>query len=116
MVVDDDSALCKLLKITLKKTGAAVSAFGCPISALEEFTLAPTAFNLVISDKSMPGMTGFEMLRRMLALNPEVNAIMLSGYLESGDVERATEMGVGKVLHKPLNLNELKTQVSHLLS
>jgi CheY-like chemotaxis protein len=70
---------------------------------------------LVITDLSMPGMSGFELAREILARRPEMPVIMTSGYVRPQDEETARLLGIRAVVLKPGTVEELGTMLRELL-
>ena len=80
LLVDDEPALVELLKKFLERNGHRVESCGNPEDALLVFKAAPGQFDLILSDLTLPGMTGEEMIARMRSLNPRLRAVIASGY------------------------------------
>jgi FixJ family two-component response regulator len=70
----------------------------------------------VLTDESMPGMTGSELARAILALRPELPVIMMSGHVVASLEERAEKAGVCLLLHKPLAARELARSLAQCLA
>src|SRR5262249_31486332 len=82
---------------------------GCtdPATAVKEFLRNPEAIDVVVTDLSMPGMTGFDCAREMLAIRPELPIVLTSGYVRpEGEIE-AREIGIRAVCSKPAALNKV---------
>ena len=71
-------------------------------AALEAFRAEPKRFDLVLTDETMPDLTGTELAREIRQLRPEISIILMSGYSGAPLSERALAAGVIDVLHKPL--------------
>ena len=80
LVVDDEAALRDLLQRYLDRLGYQVETCAGAEEALERFKAAPAAFALVITDLTLPGLNGEELLARIRAIHPQQRALMLSGY------------------------------------
>ncbi|MGD1095186.1 MAG: response regulator [Bryobacteraceae bacterium] len=80
LLVDDEGALLELLKKYLERLGFEVDACMTPQDALAQFETDPARYDLVLTDLTLPGMNGEEMLERMRSLNPNLRAILASGY------------------------------------
>jgi CheY-like chemotaxis protein len=85
-----------------------------PASAFQEFAAHPGDFDVVVTDLSMPGMSGFELAREILALRPDVPVIMTSGYVRPQDEATARGIGVRAVILKPSTIDELGTVLDDL--
>jgi len=80
MIVEDEAALRDLLRRYLQRAGYEAEAFSGPDEALRRFESDPGHFSLLVTDLTLPGLNGEELIDRMRALNPALRAIILSGY------------------------------------
>lgn len=80
LLVDDEAALAELLKKYLERLGYEVDAETSSEAALALFTAQPGAYAMVITDLTLPGMNGEQMLERIHAIEPNLPAIVSSGY------------------------------------
>jgi signal transduction histidine kinase/ActR/RegA family two-component response regulator len=115
MLVDDEDAVRNIAESLLKRFGFAPSTFALPVEALEAFKADPARFAVVISDLTMPEMTGLELAGHMLAIRPDTPIILTSGYLHQDVQQKARESGVKCVIKKPFDVHELMAQVRALL-
>ena len=79
LLVDDEAALMDVGANILRSLGYHVTAMQSPLDAFEQFAGDPSAFDLVFTDQSMPGLSGFELARRILALRPGYSCYSLYG-------------------------------------
>jgi len=107
LMIDDEAMLVQLGCTQLKRLG--YEAVGCTDSrvALDTFRAAPTRFDFVITDSTMPGMTGMTLARELQRLRPDLPVILCSGSHEGLDPERAAARGIAAVLLKPWSPQEL---------
>ena len=75
--------------------------------ALRSFTLSPDDFDLVITDMTMPNMSGAAMSRRLLTVRPDLPIIMCTGFSATFDSEKAAALGVRAFLMKPVRREQL---------
>jgi len=115
MFIDDEEALVKLATETLTELGCVTVGFTSGAKAIEAFLADPEQFDVVITDESMPGVLGSELIRRMRALRPTVPILLVSGYLSPAVIERAREAGATDVLKKPLLARELQLALERVL-
>ncbi|HML15859.1 MAG TPA: response regulator [Bryobacteraceae bacterium] len=80
LLVDDEPALTDLLKKYLERLGYEVDARSDAEQALEQYERNPDGYALVLTDLSLPGMSGEQMIERMRLRNPKLRAIISSGY------------------------------------
>ena len=107
MLVDDDDAVLNVGQDILTRCGFIPETFSSPAAALEKFAAAPGECAAVISDLTMPGMTGVELALRLKAIRPGVPFLLASGYLHAEAHAGAQESGVTHFVRKPFDLDEL---------
>jgi len=115
MIVDDEPALVALAEETLAELGYEPVGFDSSVAALQSFRAEPQRFDLVLTDETMPDLTGTELAREIRLLRPEISIILMSGYSGARLTERAQEMGVVEVLRKPLVRRDIAEPVAHAL-
>jgi CheY-like chemotaxis protein len=86
-----------------------------PIEALELFKAKPGYFDLVITDQTMPGMTGDALARELIRLRPGLPVIICTGYSQTIDEKRAAAMGVSGLVMKPMLITEISAAVRKAL-
>ncbi len=107
LVVDDESAILKLLSGCLKAVGWRVSGFTSPRQALAVFRDAPDEFVAIISDQTMPGMTGGDLIRSIHELRPRLPAILCTGHSDGLDDVTDRQQGIRRLMLKPVDADEL---------
>lgn len=107
LYVDDDDLLCELVGCELERLGFGVLTFNEPRDALRAFEATPWEFDAVVSDLSMPGMSGLELSEQILAIRPDIAVIILSGFVEEPELAAARLMGVRAILEKPRSIDVL---------
>ena len=105
--VDDETALAEVGARRLQRLGYRVTPFSDPHAALAAITADPAAFDLVISDFSMPRLNGLELAVAIRERCPELPIVIVTGWLEGLDEHRLGQIGVARVLHKPVTTEEL---------
>ena len=111
MLVDDDETILRLGQTILTKYGFAAEIFSSPIAAWGSFQANPQDYATVISDLTMPGMTGAELARRFHEIRADLPFILTSGYLHADAREVAQESGVTQFIHKPFDVEEFITRL-----
>jgi DNA-binding NtrC family response regulator len=79
LIVDDEATLLNLLRRFLERTGYEVETFTDPAEALASFASGPERFAMLITDLTLPGMDGEELIERMRQVNPNLPALICSG-------------------------------------
>ncbi|WP_175414855.1 transporter substrate-binding domain-containing protein [Nibricoccus aquaticus] len=116
LFVDDEQPIVRAASQLLTRLGYEISAHHEVTAALAEFEKTPSAFALIVTDLTMPKMTGLEFIQRALALRPELPVVLISGFMNDTDLARARDLGVNRVLDKPLTLSALGRTVSECLN
>jgi PAS domain S-box-containing protein len=115
LYLDDEEPLVYLVKRVLERLGYRVSGFTEPQEALQAFAAAPVAFDAVITDLSMPGLSGTDFAKQILQLRGDVPVIITSGYVRTQDREAALKAGVRELVLKPNTVEELGSVLHKLL-
>ena len=116
LYIDDEEALVFLMQRLLERRGYQVSGFTDPAAAMEVFMADDARFDLVITDQSMPGRSGTDLARQMLAARPGTRIVLVSGYLRPEQIEAAKSIGIQEVVLKPNTVDELVATVHRLVS
>lgn len=115
LVVDDDRDIVLMNQRILEMLGYQVRAWTESLEAFADFQQDPDAVDLVITDMTMPKMTGDELTRRLLALRPELPVLICTGFSELIDEDKARKLGARALLMKPLTKKELAWAVRQVL-
>jgi len=115
LVVDDEPQLVAIEKQMLTRLGYRVTACHDSTEALEIFRNQPKAFDVVITDMSMPRMNGAAFSRAILAIRPDTPIILCTGYSADLTVERAHAIGVRCVLMKPVSMQTLAASLQEAI-
>lgn len=116
LYLDDEEPLVFLMRRMLEHLGHRIAAFTRSEDALAAFKAAPDDFDLVLTDMSMPGMSGIEFAQSVLAVRPGTLVVIATGHVQDKDVERARAVGVREIIQKPHSLEEMAQTVTRLLS
>ena len=115
MIVDDEESILFSTKELLEDCGYYVSAFLDGRQAFDEFKNAPENFNLIITDMTMPKMTGDDLAREVLKIRPGLPIILCTGYSDRISEERALAIGICKFVQKPLISHDLTILIRNVL-
>ena len=113
LVVDDEAIVGKRLKQVFSKIGFEIETYTEAAAAMAAMTEKP--FDIVVTDLKMDGMDGMEVLRRVRAMNPRTQVIIITGYASPETAELAQQQGVFEFLAKPFRLDELKQVIFRAL-
>ncbi len=109
LVVDDEQMMCTLLTKILSREGYQVKTADGGEAALA--LLEKEQFNLVISDMKMPGMDGFELLKRIKQNYPDIGVIIMTAYGDTYTVKDALLLGADEYITKPFKSYEISLVV-----
>ncbi|RPI71861.1 MAG: PAS domain S-box protein, partial [Geobacteraceae bacterium] len=115
LFVDDEKMLVDIGQQALQRLGYDVVSRTSPIEALELFKAKPDFFDLVITDKTMPGITGDVLAKELMSIRPNLPVIICTGYSQTIDHERAKQIGIKAFVMKPILINEIATAVRKVL-
>lgn len=115
LIVDDEPQIAAVARMRLERLGYRVEAFTDPQEAVSRFEAAPDAFDLVLTDWSMPAMNGDRLIRRLRELRPDIRTIVCTGYNEKIDDQRQEAIGANGLLLKPTEKDDLAQTVRRVL-
>lgn len=115
MVIDDEKDLIQICTETLSSLGYRVQGFTNSREAVKRFAADPDAFDLVITDMTMPEMSGEVVARKLLAIKGNLPIIVCSGYSETFHEDDAKRLGIKRYLVKPVATKDLALQVRGVL-
>jgi len=116
LLVDDEPDVANALKQMLKKLGYKVTSNVSSQKTLEIFEKDPHAFDLLLTDQSMPQITGLSLAKKVLAIRPDLPIIISSGYSNQLTQEKIDDIGIKAVIIKPITLKELGDIVKRCIS
>lgn len=115
MLVDDDSMLLRVQSRILRRAGYRVSAFENANQAFEAFSSREQDFDLLVTDQTMPGMTGLELSSAILDQEPEFPIILTTGFSESVSKAVIEKLGIRALLMKPVAKKDLTEEIRLVL-
>ncbi|MEA3358259.1 MAG: cache domain-containing protein [Thermodesulfobacteriota bacterium] len=111
LLIDDETQIIDMEKQMLEKLGYQVTALTSSIDALQAFKAAPDKFDLVITDMTMPNMTGDKLTGELKNIRPDIPVILCTGFSEKISKESAGALGVAGFLMKPVLMKDLARTV-----
>ncbi|MBF0550371.1 MAG: response regulator [Deltaproteobacteria bacterium] len=115
LIVDDEVILVAMGRRMLEALGYTVVARTSSIEACEAFRAQPDKFDLVISDQTMPYMTGAELARELLQIRPDIPIILCTGHSEALTHQKAKSIGVRELVMKPIIRHEFTRTIRRVL-
>lgn len=107
LFVDDDKDFFPAGQRMLAELGYEVVSYSSSLKALKDFASRPHRFDLIISDLTMPGLTGLELAAACLNLRPDIPFILATGFSETVSPEKVQTTGIREVVAKPFNLRQI---------
>lgn len=116
MVVDDDASVALYISEVLKRAGHRVTVKFDSMDALETIRADPNSFDVVVTDQTMPKLTGDLLLQAILIVRKELPVIICTGYSEQLTEEKARNLGARGYLRKPIDVAELTALIEKSLA
>jgi len=107
LVVDDEPFLVRVTQRQLENHGYTVTGISSSKDALEMIEANPWQFDLLITDQTMPRLTGMELALAVMAIRPDLPVILCTGHSDLVSEEEALQSGVKRYITKPIAANEL---------
>ncbi len=115
LFVDDEEMIVRLSRRVLEKSGFQVEAFTDSAKALKEFQSDPDKFDIVVTDQTMPGLTGVDLAQSILGIRKNIPIILCTGFSENVDENQAKEVGIKEFVLKPIAPNDLARKINEIL-
>ncbi len=116
LLIDDEEVLARMWDRSLKRLGYQVTTKTSSIGALKIFSSQPDEFDLVITDQTMPGITGAELAQELLKIRADIPIILCTGYSSKITSEKASELGIREFMMKPLDRMQLSKAIRVILN
>lgn len=116
LYVDDDDALVLLTVRKLTRLGYLPTGETDPIAALTKIQADPHCVDAVVTDLSMPRMTGFDLARELLTVRPDLPVVLTSGFVRPEDQDQAEQIGIRALIVKPNSVDELGAELDRIFS
>lgn len=115
LFVDDEEGFAALAERAMPYAGCRVSSYTDPERALEALRAAPGAFDAVVTDLSMPRLSGLQLAKHVRLIRPDIPIVLTSGYMDAEDHAEAEAAGVDTVMLKPCAVDALASEALRLL-
>jgi signal transduction histidine kinase/CheY-like chemotaxis protein len=116
LLVDDEKSIMTIGRQRLERLGYKVDSTTNPSEALDLFRSKPDQFDLVITDMTMPQMTGDKLVKEILKIRSDIPIIICTGFSEKINEEKATEIGATGYLEKPIDRRDFAIKVRQALN
>lgn len=115
LLVDDEKATLEVTNMILTQAGHKVLAVNTPGEALQLFRKSPQSFDLVMSDLTMPEMTGIKLASEIYSCRPELPVILMTGYSKDMDENEMRKSNIIRILKKPVRLNTMISAIDEAI-
>jgi PAS domain S-box-containing protein len=115
LVVDDEESILTMVQQSLTDLGYEVTAYTLSEDAFQAFEQQPGKFDLVITDQTMPHMTGMELAQKAMRIRPDIPVVLLTGYSEIVTRESAATLGIREFIMKPVLTSRLAKAIRRVL-
>jgi len=116
LLVEDEEIQLRSFEGMLQRLGYRVTSRRNGLDALAEFETHPDDYDLVITDQTMPKMTGVQLAKALLEVRPSIPVILCTGYSEVIDAEEAKELGVREFVMKPFSVAQFSATIRKVLT
>ncbi|WP_136808197.1 PAS domain S-box protein [Desulfosediminicola flagellatus] len=116
LIVDDEAYFLEVVVDSLKLLGYQVTASQSSVDTLKIFRENPDNYDLVITDQTMPDMTGVQLIQEIRTINQSIPIILCTGYSETVTEQSASYYGITGFLMKPINVHDLAKAIDTILS
>jgi PAS domain S-box-containing protein len=115
LLIDDEASIAQIGERMLHKLGYQATALTSSAQALALYEKAPHSFDAIITDLTMPEITGTQLAGRVFATRPKLPVILSTGFMRSLDIDRARNLGVKHFIEKPFTIHSLAQQLRDAL-
>jgi len=115
LLVDDEESVIRVEKEMLENLGYKVVTFRSPEAALDHFRQQPASYDIVITDMTMPRMTGDKLAMEILAVRPDMPIVMCTGFSELINKDEAIKIGIKKFVTKPIIISSFARSLREAL-
>lgn len=116
LLADDEKQIREMMGLMLESLGYRITAYPTAVEALAAFKAAPDGFDLVMTDMTMPKMSGVEFAGKVLAERPDLPVIVLTGFSEKIDMEKARRLGIRDLVRKPVSRSQIASAIKKALA
>ena len=115
LLVDDEEQIVRMSQQMLERLGYHVTARTSSVETLKAFRAAPDKFDLVITDTTMPNMTGVQLAKKLMEIRPDISIVICTGFSEKISADKAKAMGIRGYIMKPVVKSELANKIREVL-
>lgn len=114
LFVDDEKQIVDMVRLMLENLGYQVTVRTSSVEALEAFRNKPDKYDMVITDMTMPNMTGKDLAKELMNERPDIPIILCTGFSEQIDERRAKELGMSAFIMKPIVMHDIANTIRRI--
>ena len=115
LLVDDEKAIVTALKPMLERLGYQVTVKTSGVEALDAFKAMPGDFDVVITDMTMPMMTGVDLAKALMQIHSDIPIILCTGFSDMINEDKARKIGISAFVMKPMVISEIAKTIRQVL-
>ena len=115
LCVDDEKEIVRVEQQILERLGYLVTSKSSGVEALAAFQITPDNYDLVITDMSMPDITGIKLVEQLIKIRKDIPIILCTGFSEKISEEKMKTLGIKNFLIKPFAMNDLSNAIRKVL-
>ncbi|MCP4755973.1 MAG: response regulator [Proteobacteria bacterium] len=115
LIIDDEESLVKLEKRILEQCGYQVTSSTDSFEAIALFRKRPDQFDLVVTDQTMPKLTGAKMAQEMLRIRPDIKIVLVTGFSKAFSPQQAKAIGIDSYIMKPIDPHSFSKTIRRVL-
>jgi len=115
LLVDDEEVITRMLEQILEHLGYKVTSMTSSLETLEIFRRSPESFDLVITDMTMPSMTGSDLAKELISIRPDIPILIATGFSETVTPEKIASLGIKGYIRKPVSVAEMAKTIRQVL-
>ena len=115
LLIDDELSVLGVMQKILDRLGYKVTGKSDSLEALELFRKGPDAFNIVVTDMTMPNLSGVDLAQKMSIIKPGIPIVLCTGFNEKINQETAEENGISRLIMKPVTKGEIAEVLREVL-
>ena len=116
LIVDDEEGIANMEAVLLERLGYVSTTRVSSIEALEVFRAKPERFDVVVTDMTMPDLTGIQLSKRLLQIRPDIPIVLCTGYSEQVTLDKIRKIGIRELIFKPVLRKDIAVAIRKALN
>ena len=116
LIVDDEKSVANFLMELLELRGYEPVVYYDSKLAIEAFEADPHAYEVILTDQTMPGLTGAELAAKLISIRSDISIILCTGYSELVNEDIAEKIGIRYFMNKPVDIDDLLAKLDEIIA